>query len=125
MREERGKLTGDLTINEPYTLWGMIVGNVTVIEGGKLYVRGSIYGDLIAEAGARIHIFGNVQGKVVVHPDTKVIHSGIIGGDVINRGGRILIERASKVLGKVKTKDGTTTLESPERKFVDRDRDLS
>ncbi|MDP9173137.1 MAG: hypothetical protein M3O30_04625 [Planctomycetota bacterium] len=124
MREERGKLTGDVSVNELYTLWGMIVGTVTVIQGGKFYLRGSIYGDLVAAPGARIHIFGNVQGKLTVHPDAKVVHSGVIGGDVINRGGRIFIEHTSKIMGKVKTKDGKTTVETPAKLFEPRDRNL-
>jgi predicted acyltransferase (DUF342 family) len=123
MREERGKLTGDIEINELYTLWGAIAGTVTVVEGGKLYLRGSIYGDLVAQSGARVHIFGNVQGKVTVHPDAKVIHSGTVGGDMINLGGRLLVDRASKVMGKVKTRDGQTTIESTGRKYEDRDQD--
>ena len=42
---------------------------------------------------------------------TKVIHSGILGGDAINNGGRLYIDAAAKVLGKVKTYDGDTTIE--------------
>jgi len=111
MREERGRLSGDLTIEEKFTLWGMIAGNVTVGNGGKLYLRGSIYGDLIVGPGGRVHIYGNVKGTLTVEADAKVIHSGVIGGDVINKGGRIFIELASKVMGKVKTKEGETTYE--------------
>jgi predicted acyltransferase (DUF342 family) len=119
MREERGKLKGNLVIKELYTLWGMIVGNVKVIEGGKLYLRGSIYGNLTVEEGGRAHIFGNLQGKLTVHGDAKVIHSGVIGGDILNRGGRLYIERVATVMGKVKTKNGETTLEVKPRLTLD------
>jgi predicted acyltransferase (DUF342 family) len=115
MREERGKLSGDSEIKELYTLWGMIVGNVTVVEGGKLYLRGSIYGDLIVEYGGRVHVFGNLQGNLIVKRGAKVIHSGVIGGEILNRGGRIYIELAAKTMGKVKTKSGQTTFETPQR----------
>jgi cytoskeletal protein CcmA (bactofilin family) len=118
MREERGKLSGDVKINELYTLWGMIVGNVTVVADGKLYLRGSIYGNLIVEKGGRVHIFGNVQGTLTCKKGAKVIHSGIVGGDIINRGGRIYIDLGAKTMGKIKTKDGTTTLE-PKQKFLE------
>jgi predicted acyltransferase (DUF342 family) len=111
MREERGKLNGDVVINELYTLWGMIVGEVKVVAGGRLYLRGSIYGDLILEDGARAHIFGNVQGKVTVLEGAKIVHSGVVGGDIINRGGRVFIDQTAKVMGKVKTKEGQTTFE--------------
>jgi cytoskeletal protein CcmA (bactofilin family) len=115
MREERGKLSGDIRINELYTLWGMIVGNVTVVREGKLYLRGSIYGNLIVEKGGRVHIFGNVQGNLTANKGAKVVHSGMVGGDIINRGGRIFIELAAKTLGKIKTKDGTTTVEGKQK----------
>jgi len=118
MREERGKLSGDCTINEPYTLWGMIVGNVTVDEEGKLYLRGGIYGDLTVEFGGRVHIFGNLQGSLVVKRGAKVVHSGVVGGDIINRGGRIFIDLAAKTMGKIKTKKGETTFEQ-KQKFLD------
>ena len=115
MREERGKLSGDCEINELYTLWGMIVGNVSVVEGGKLYLRGSIYGDLEVQYAGRVHIFGNLQGNLLVHRGAKVIHSGTIGGDIINQGGRIFIDLASKTMGKVKTKSGKTEFEQKEK----------
>ncbi len=118
MREERGKLSGDCTIDEQYTLWGMIVGNVTVGEDGKFYLRGSIYGDLTVQYGGRVHIFGNLQGSLVVMRGAKVIHSGLVGGDITNRGGRIFIELAAKTMGKIKTKSGETTFEQ-KQKFLE------
>jgi hypothetical protein len=111
MREERNKIVGDQTINELYTLWGMIVGNVTVVEGGKLYLRGSIFGSLTIAPGGRSHIFGTVRGDVTVDDKAKLVHSGTIGGDLINRGGRVHVDLVSKTEGKVKTKEGNTTFE--------------
>ena len=117
MREERGQLTGDLVISEPYTLWGKIAGNITVVDGGKLYVRGSVFGDLTVEAGGRVHVLGNVKGRLIVMPKAKVIVGGVIGHDVINRGGRVYIEHTAKIIGKVKTKlDGETTFETKKGK---------
>jgi predicted acyltransferase (DUF342 family) len=112
MREERGRIAGDIVVYEPFTLWGAVAGSVKVIEGGKFYLRGSIYGDLEVEFGGRVHIYGNVTGNVTVSRGGKVIHSGVIGGDAINTGGRIFIEAASKVGGKIKTKSGDTTVDA-------------
>jgi cytoskeletal protein CcmA (bactofilin family) len=108
MREERGRIAGDIVVYEPFTLWGSIAGNVKVINGGKLYVRGAIYGHLDVEPGGRVHIFGNITGDLTVGLKTKVIHSGVIGGDAINRGGRLYIESMARVFGKVNTKSGET-----------------
>jgi cytoskeletal protein CcmA (bactofilin family) len=114
MREERGQVSGDVVVYEPYTLWGSVGGNVKVIEGGKLYVRGNIYGNLLVEAGGRVHIFGNVLGNVTVEKAAKVVHSGVIGGDAINNGGRLFIEAVAQVKGKVKNRKGAeTTIQPP------------
>jgi len=108
MREERGNISGKVTINEPYTLWGSIAGDVTVVTGGKFYQRGAIYGSLTVNDGGRVHIFGNVQGDLTVKKGAKVIHSGVVGGDANNLGGRLYIEKEARINGKVKTKDGET-----------------
>jgi cytoskeletal protein CcmA (bactofilin family) len=113
MREERGTITGDQKIYEPCNIWGSVAGNVTVIQGGKVYVRGAIYGDLEVEYGGRVHIFGNVTGNLIVHRGAKVIHSGVVGGDVINDGGRLYIESMSTIGGKLKLKDGETEDQRP------------
>jgi hypothetical protein len=108
MREERGTVAGDVIVFEPYTLWGSIGGNVRVIEGGKFYVRGAIYGNLTVEYNGRVHIFGNVSGDLRVERGAKVIHSGIVGRNAFNEGGRLYIESMAKVLGNVITTSGET-----------------
>lgn len=115
MREERGRIAGDQVINESVELWGSIAGKVTVTDGGKLYVRGAIYGDLIVEDGGRVHVFGNVQGTIYVHEGAKVIHSGVVGKDIVNVGGRLAVDAIAKVGGRVKTKSGETKLQGPHR----------
>jgi predicted acyltransferase (DUF342 family) len=111
MREERGQLAGPLVVHEPYTLWGSVGGTVTVVEGGKFYMRGSIYGNLNVEYGGRVHIFGTVTGNLKVARGTKVIHSGILMGDAINEGGRLYVDAMAKIRGKVKTLKGETKIE--------------
>lgn len=116
MREERGTVSGDVVVYEPYTLWGSVGGDVKVIKGGKFYLRGTIYGNLLVEFGGRVHIFGNVVGNVTVEKGAKVVHSGIISGDAINNGGRLFIETMAKVMGKVKnSKEAETTIQRPEK----------
>ena len=108
MKEERGTIAGDWTVTEPMTLWGTVGGNVTVAEGGKLYLRGAVYGDILVEYGGRLHIFGRVAGTLTVKRGAKVIHSGVLGGDAVNRGGRLFIETTSVINGKIKTIKGET-----------------
>ena len=115
MREERGQIAGDVIVYEPFTLWGGIGGDVKVIERGKLYIRGAVYGDVVVEYGGRMHIFGRVTGNVTVHRGAKIIHSGVVGGDLINEGGRIFIDHVAKIMGKVKTEKGETTVQPAPR----------
>jgi cytoskeletal protein CcmA (bactofilin family) len=112
MREERGQVAGDLTVNEPLELWGNVGGNVTVGEGGKFYVRGSILGNLTVQYGGRVHIYGQVHGDVTLYDNTKVIHSGMIAGNLINEGGRLYVELKSGVGGKIKHRSGKTKYET-------------
>src|SRR3954469_2899774 len=116
MRDERGQLAGDVIFYEPINLWGSVGGTVTVVQNGKLYVRGAIYGDLIVEFGGRVHIFGNVSGNLMVQRGAKVVHSGVLGGDAINEGGRLFIDANATVMGKVKTITGDTEDKRPAAK---------
>ena len=111
MREERNTLNGNQIISEPVDLWGVISGNVTVVDGGKIYIRGAIYGNLKVAHGGRVHIYGNVSGDLVVLEGAKVIHSGVLGGDAINDGGRLFIDGSARVLGRVKPNSGETKVD--------------
>jgi hypothetical protein len=115
MREERGRLSGDQVIYEPFELWGSVGGDVRVVEGGKLYVRGTVYGNLTVEDGGRCHVFGNVTGSIYVKEGAKAIHSGVVGHDVVNQGGRLVVDAMAKVMGKIRTKSGETKLEGKHR----------
>lgn len=111
MREERGTIHGNIEVDEKYTLWGTIYGDVRVIDGGKMYVRGSVFGDLIVEFGGRVHVFGQVSGNLVLYRGTKVINSGIIQGNATNEGGRLYVDQHGNVLGRIKTRRGETHVE--------------
>ena len=115
MREERAQIAGAQIIDDPVDLRGAIGGNVTVVEGGKLYVRGAIYGKLVIENGGRAHIYGHVQGDVTVEEGAKLIHSGVIGGDLVNNGGRLHVDKIAKTAGRIKTSaTGKTTFQADE-----------
>jgi len=111
MREERGQISGDITIAEPYTLSGTIAGDVRVVKGGKFWARGSIFGNLEVADGGRVHVYGSISGDLTVHEGAKVIISGRIMGNATNRGGRLYINAGGEVNGKVKTKTGETKIE--------------
>ena len=111
MREERGAVAGPMTVADPLTLWGTCGGTVTVVAGGKFYMRGSIYGDLNVEHGGRVHVYGNITGNLTVAKGAKVILSGAVAGDATNDGGRLYVDVAGEVLGKTRTLGGETRVE--------------
>ena len=111
MREERGTIAGDFTVTEELTLWGAVGGNLIIEEGGKCYMRGAVYGDIYVMFGGRLHIFGRVAGSLVVKRGGKVIHSGVLGGNATNEGGRMYIENTSTINGKLKTLKGETKIQ--------------
>ena len=53
-------------------------------------------------------MFGSVAGSLKVARGTKVIVSGTINGDAVNEGGRLYVDLAGEVKGKVKTLKGET-----------------
>ena len=108
MREERGRINGDVVIYERYTLWGTIMGFVRVIDDGKFWMRGNVQGDMAVEFGGRVHIYGNLTGDLFVARGAKVIVSGVVGGSATNDGGRLYVEPDGKILGKINTKRGET-----------------
>jgi len=112
MREERGTLNGNQIVSEPLDLWGTISGDLMVVDGGKVYIRGAVYGHLKVAHGGRVHIYGNVSGNLVVLEGAKVIHSGVLGGDAINEGGRMFIDGSARVRGRVRTESGETKVDS-------------
>ena len=111
MREERGTIAGDYTVSDELTLWGTVGGNLIVAERGKCYMRGAVYGDILVEYGGRLHIFGRVVGSLTVKRGAKVIHSGVLGGNATNMGGRLYIENTSQINGKIKTVKGETKIQ--------------
>ena len=111
MREERGQLSGDVTVDEPFNLWGSIAGNVSVVKGAKFYVRGAIHGNLTVEEGGRCHIYGQVIGDLYVMEGAKVIHSGMLRGNAINNGGRLYVDKHARVIGRVTTNQGDTFIQ--------------
>jgi hypothetical protein len=60
--------------------------------------------------GGRCHIFGRIAGSLTVKRGAKVIHSGVLGGNATNEGGRLYIENTSVINGKVKTLKGETKI---------------
>src|SRR5947209_4166213 len=87
MRDEYGRMTGWVEINDECSIRGVVDGHVTVVAPGRLILEGTIGGDLRVAAGA-----------------TAVVR-GTVGSGVECRGH---VEVQGRVAGLVKTLDGGT-----------------
>ncbi len=103
MREERGRVVGDMTVDDKFTLWGGVTGDLRVVDGGKCYVRGNVGGDLIVDFGGRVHVYGHIAGNLQLFRGAKVILSGTVSQNANNKNARLFIDPHGRVLGKIKT----------------------
>lgn len=103
MREIRETVYGDIVIDYACNLWSAVSGDMRVVEGGKVHIRGNIGGDLIVDSGGRAHILGHVGGNLLMFRGTKVIISGVVVGNVTNKDGRLFIGKNARILGRRKT----------------------
>ena len=78
--------------------------------------RGQVAGDVVIYEPYTL--WGSIGGNVnvIVHRGAKVIHSGMIGGDATNDGGRLYVDKGATVRGKVKTLKGETKLPPPRKR---------
>ncbi len=92
MREENGKIDGDLIVCDPVTIHGMVTGKIVVRDGGLLTLHGICSKNLEVEAGGIART------------------TGIVGGNIINHGGEISIQGIVK--GAIACPNGTTEIDS-------------
>lgn len=96
MNTEHGKIEGDLEITSELKMHGMFTGDVTVKEGGYLIHHGMATKSLHIEAGAIVEILGTVSGNVI-NRGGKLLVSGSISGQVIEQGGETTITENASV----------------------------
>lgn len=98
MPVERGKLEGPLEIGDQLQLDGMATGDVTVLSGGHLILRGICGRNLIIEKDGKVDLYGTVIG------------------DVLNRGG--VLEVMGTIRGHLETvESGDTHVSSGARVY--------
>jgi cytoskeletal protein CcmA (bactofilin family) len=86
LREEAGKVDGDLTLGEDLVLKGMVTGDVYVPRGQRLELFGMVCGDLKLDPGASAVVHGMVLGSVTNGGDLEIW--GVVNGTVDDVGGR-------------------------------------
>jgi len=97
MIEETGKIKRDLLVSSDYLLRGMVVGSVTVVNGGYLELQGMVSEDLFIERGGIVTLHGLVKGDVYNRGGDLEVY-GTINGALRDEGGVTVID-ASALIG--------------------------
>jgi hypothetical protein len=92
------RIEENLTITEPTSLAGMVVGTVTVAKGANLQLHGMVIGQLVLEPGSETFVHGMVNGDVV-NREGYLFVFGTINGRIIDHGGHTKIDAKAVVRG--------------------------
>lgn len=103
MREEHGKIDGDLIVSDLVTLHGMVTGKIVVRDGGSLTLQGICARNLEVEAGGTARMQGIVGGTVTNHGG-KISIEGIVKGSIACPKGITEIDSRSMILGGIQGK---------------------
>ena len=76
--------------------------SVTIAEGRKMVEAARKY-KRVVQMNTQQHSGEHFKRAV------DIIHSGVLGGDAINEGGRLFIDPPARIMGNVKTRSGDTT----------------
>ncbi len=99
MDTEFGKIDGDLTLSKSLVLFGMITGDITVVEGGQLTLHGMCCRSLILRKGSRVTLHGTVCGNVLNEAGVLDVYGTIIGA-LHTTGGQTSIKPGAVIDGK-------------------------
>jgi len=97
MRLESGKIEGDFEVNEPFTLNGMVTGNIVVTNGGILQHHGLCLKNVVVRPGGTAKIYGLVNGDAINEGGSLEIH-GTVNGGVRTINGATLVTPAAIVV---------------------------
>jgi cytoskeletal protein CcmA (bactofilin family) len=81
LQTENGKIEGDVAVNRDFQLNGMIVGNVSVKQGGRFFLNGMVVGKLTVEEGGHAEVRGMLNGDAMNVGGTLEVY-GTVGGEV-------------------------------------------
>ena len=84
METQSGTIKGDFTVVGDFTLAGTVTGSITVLAGGRLYLRGTCMNNMIVQSGGAAFVFGTVGSDV--HNAGNVEIEGTVNGSVLSIG---------------------------------------
>lgn len=101
MKIENGKIEGNFTVNSEMTINGMVTGSITVVAGGKLYLRGTCSNNIIVQSGGSAFLYGTVGNDV--HNAGNVEVEGTVNGSVLSIGAPFKKSDGAVIRGRIAT----------------------
>lgn len=98
MKNEHGKIDGDLRVQEEFNLHGMVTGSVRVDPRGILRLHGMVSRDLVLEPSSHADLYGMVIGNVVNRGGHLRVF-GMINGALHHEAGETLVHPGAVVQG--------------------------
>lgn len=96
MKIIRGKIEGNIILDEDTQLYGLMVGSIAIPADILLELHGMIVGNLTLEVNSTAYLHGMVNGDVINKGGHLEIF-GIINGKIIRRGGETVVDSAAIV----------------------------
>lgn len=62
-----------------------------LLVNGSSDINGSVHNDAVVRRNSFLHVHGNLKGSLTIEEGAKVVVEGCVGGKVINRGGRLVV----------------------------------
>jgi len=99
MKTENGKIDGNHTVSEAFTLYGMVTGSIHVVRGGSLQLHGMCNGNLVVDQGGTAMVFGMVVSDIRNQGTIEV--RGTVKGSVFTRGANFQKAPGAVILGTI------------------------
>lgn len=102
MKTIREKHSGNMVIQEPFEVFGMVAGDIVVEAGGLLILHGMCTECMTLKEGGEATIHGTVSGDVVNDGGTLSIH-GQVHGTLVELRGETTVFDGAKIARRTKS----------------------
>jgi hypothetical protein len=92
------RLDGNQWISEELIFTGLVVGDVTVVHGGRFQLDGEVVGDVTVMPGGTAELNGRVYGWAVNQGGTLTIRGTVT--QLVDRHGATTVESTAVILGR-------------------------
>jgi phage baseplate assembly protein gpV len=92
------QLEGNQRISQELAFAGRVLGDVTVVDGGRFQLDGEVIGDVTVMAGGTAELNGRVFGRVTNQGGTVTIRGTVT--ELVDHSGSTVVEPQALILGR-------------------------